>query len=350
VRTQKNVIEINGKKYDAATGELLGDSASKSRQQAGGGSMDGMTSSKNSPALPPSVVRERAAHAQKSMQKSQTLMRSAVKKPTSVPEKTPPESKSELGASRARHLNATKTKKSPHVNRYAAKSSHRSTIITKVQPLQVQQQPNQSNQAATQPQAATLQQGKPMSPAAKMIEQSLANATAHEHPRGKAPKKRSKFGKKFGVSARAIGISSTVLAGVLLGGFFAIQNVPNLSMRVASARAGFNAEMPAYSPSGFSFSGPINYSPGQVKVSFSSNTDDRSYDVTQRASNWNSSALLSNYILGKDKQYQTYIDKGRTLYIYDGSSATWVDNGVWYQIEGESQMTTDQLVRIASSI
>ena len=350
MRTQKNVIEINGKKYDAGTGELLGNSASKSRQLSGGASMDGMTSGKSSPTLAPSVVRERAAHAKKSMQKSQTLMRSAVKKPTSVPAKAPAQSKSELGASRTRHLNAAKTKKSPHVNRYAAQTSQRSAIVTKVQPLEVQQQPARSHTETAQPTPTRQQQAKPMSPAAKMIEQSLANATAHEHPRGKAPKKRSKFGRKFGISARAIGISSSVLAGVLLGGFFAIQNVPNLSMRVASARAGFSAEMPGYSPSGFSFSGPINYSPGQVKVSFSSNTDDRSYDVTQRASNWNSSALLSNYILGEDKQYQTYIDKGRTLYIYDGSSATWVDNGVWYQIEGESQMTTDQLVRIASSI
>ena len=68
------------------------------------------------------------------------------------------------------------------------------------------------------------------------------------------------------------------------------------------------------------------------------------------ASNWNSDALLSNYVVAENKQYQTYMDRGRTLFIYDGSNATWVDNGVWYQIEGDSRMTTDQLVRIAASI
>ena len=121
-------------------------------------------------------------------------------------------------------------------------------------------------------------------------------------------------------------------------------------MRVAATRAGFDAKMPGYSPSGFSFNGPINYTAGQVQISFKSNTDDRNYNVTQTASNWNSDALLANYILDEEKQYQTYLDKGRTLYIYDGSNATWVDNGVWYQVEGESAMTTDQLIRLASSM
>jgi hypothetical protein len=121
-------------------------------------------------------------------------------------------------------------------------------------------------------------------------------------------------------------------------------------MRIAAARAGFDASMPAYKPAGFSFKGPINYSAGQVVVSFNSNTDDRQYSVKQQESSWNSDALLSNFVVANNSQYQTYIDRGRTLYIYDGSNATWVDNGVWYQVEGPSDMTTDQLVRIAASI
>jgi hypothetical protein len=156
--------------------------------------------------------------------------------------------------------------------------------------------------------------------------------------------------KKLGVSRRALSMSSAVLAVALLAGFFAIQNVPNLSMRVAATRAGFDAAMPGYKPAGFSFKGPIKYSPGQVSVSYESNTDARSYEVKQKASNWNSDALLANFVVAEGKQYQTFLDRGRTLYIYDQSNATWVDDGVWYQIEGQSNMTTDQLIRIASSI
>jgi hypothetical protein len=184
-----------------------------------------------------------------------------------------------------------------------------------------------------------------------MLDKALASASSHE---AETPihhkKKRSKLGKKLGISPKAASISMAVLAFVLLAGFFTVQSVPNLSMRLAATRAGFDATMPGYQPTGFSFKGPIKYSPGQVTISFKSNTDGRQYDVKQQASNWNSDALLSNYILAEGKTYQTYLDRGRTLYIYNGSSATWVDNGVWYTVEGESNMTTDQLIRIAASI
>jgi hypothetical protein len=188
----------------------------------------------------------------------------------------------------------------------------------------------------------------------RMIESALGSAQSHKevHPSIKptATKRRKSFAKRLGVSSRSMAMSSAVLAVVLLAGFFAMHNVPNFAMRVAATRAGFDAELPGYRPAGFSFKGPINYSAGKVTVSFKSNSDTRAYDVTQQSSKWNSDALLSNYVLAEKKQYQTYQDRGRTLYIYDGSSATWVDNGIWYQIEGESQMTADQLVRIAASI
>jgi hypothetical protein len=185
-----------------------------------------------------------------------------------------------------------------------------------------------------------------------MINAALANAHSHESTDhgAKITKKRSRFIKKLGVSRRTMSMGSAALAVVLLAGFFAIQNVPNLSMRVAATRAGFDASMPGYKPAGFSFKGPIKYSPGQVSVAYSSNTDDRAYEVKQKASNWNSDALRANFVESEGKQYQTFQDRGRTLYIYNGSNATWVDDGVWYQIEGESDMTTDQLIRIASSI
>jgi hypothetical protein len=199
----------------------------------------------------------------------------------------------------------------------------------------------QSHHNSTHPQTATQ----------KMLDKALASASSHE---AETPihhkKKRSKLGKKLGISPKAASISMAVLAFVLLAGFFTVQSVPNLSMRLAATRAGFDATMPGYQPTGFSFKGPIKYSPGQVTISFKSNTDGRQYDVKQQASNWNSDALLSNYILAEGKTYQTYLDRGRTLYIYNGSSATWVDNGVWYTVEGESNMTTDQLIRIAASI
>lgn len=362
----QDVIEINGKKYDAVTGRLITDQKSdtkigtvKTAQPKSGVALDGFVRKSHRTDVSHSSV----AHHKKPVQKSQTLMRQAVKKPAVHPS-SPPKPvakhvivKPTLGASAHLQRSAEMSKKSPYVSRYGD-IQHRSTVVKKVQPLEVKA-PQHHTVSSVAPQISshnlstnTHTTGGRSKATSMMLERGLANANSHELPTLPTAhkSKRKKLAHKLGISARAMAISSTVLAGVLLGGFFAIQNVPNLSMRVAAARAGFNASMPGYNPSGFSFKGPIKYSPGQVTISFDSNTDDREYTVTQRATNWNSDALLSNYVVTSNKQYQTYLDRGRTLYIYDESNATWIDNGVWYQVEGNSDMTTDQLVRIASSI
>ncbi len=362
----QDVIEINGKKYDAVSGRLIDKNQTTNQittmqptvKRTNGVAVDGFVKSTH-------AIRK-VQHQKKPLQKSQTLMRTAVKKPIATTKTPRPTtvagiSKPQLGSSAHRQKLAAETIKSPQISKFGS-AEHRTSIVKKVQDLPVKQ----VVQHATHHETATLQahhavQAQPsashLAPSrskatSALIEKALTNATAHEQPLHSVEhgKKRRKIAHKLGISARAMAVSSSVLAGVLLGGFFALQNVPNLSMRVAAARAGFNASMPGYNPSGFSFKGPINYSPGQVTVSFSSNTDDRQYNVTQRASNWNSDALLSNFVAVDSNQYQTYLDRGRTLYIYDGSNATWVDNGIWYQIEGKSAMTTDQLVRIAASI
>lgn len=362
----QDVIEINGKKYDALTGRLIEQQKSdtksdsiKSTQHKSGVVLDGFVRKSHRTDVPHPT----ATHHKKPVQKSQTLMRQVVKKPAVQPSSPPkPVSKHvivkpTLVSSAHLQKSADMSRKNPFVSRYGD-IQHRSTVVKKVQALEVKK-PDSHTVSTIAPQIishntntgshATTGRSKATS---MMLERGLANANSHELPTlpSTHKTKRKKLAHKLGISARAMAISSTVLAGVLLGGFFAIQNVPNLSMRVAAARAGFNASMPGYNPSGFSFKGPIKYSPGQVTISFNSNTDDREYTVTQRATNWNSDALLSNYVVTSNKQYQTYLDRGRTLYIYDESNATWIDNGVWYQVEGNSDMTTDQLVRIASSI
>lgn len=358
-----SVIEINGKKYDAATGKLLetesGEKHSKTRGT--GSSVDGMTKNSSS-----TTKRKSAAHTTKQTQRTKTLMRSAVRKPTDKPKKKPTKvtgiTRSQLGVSRQRQQLAAKTKQSPLVSHFGSSSVEGVGVVKKVQHMPVKKQSShpKARKIVEEPKKyAVAKVGKAAShttikrknvAAAKMIEAALANATSHEQPPHQKPKKHRKIAHKLGVSARAVAISSTVLAGVLLGGFFAVQNVPNLSMRVAAARAGFDATMPDYSPSGFSFRGPIQYNAGQVTISFRSNSDSRHYDITQRASNWNSEALLANFVSVNGQRYQSYEDRGRTLFIYGDSNATWVDNGIWYQLEGDSQMTTDQIIRVAASM
>jgi len=351
-----NVIVINGKKYDAATGKLL------TGKKANGTAMDGMVKKTS--------VKRTVSHSKKTPQKSKTLMRNSVKKPAKAPTRAKANpttvasvTKSSLGATKQRQHAATSAKRSPMISHFGSSAMEGSGVVKKIQHMPVKKHPStakprrasSSTHTKSHAKATATSHNKANShttkvAAAKMIETALANSTSHEQAHHPKQKRHHKIARKLGVSSRAVAISSTVLAGVLLGGFFAVQNIPNLSMRVAAARAGFDATLPDYKPSGFSFSGPINYRAGQVSISFSSNTDDRNYEVVQRSSNWSSEALLANFVAIDDQSYQTYEDKGRTLYIYGSSNATWVDNGIWYQVEGNSRLTTDQLVRLAASM
>jgi hypothetical protein len=96
--------------------------------------------------------------------------------------------------------------------------------------------------------------------------------------------------------------------------------------------------------------GPVQYSAGQITISYKSNSDDRNFQLVQRNSDWNSQSLLNNFVTREDEKYLTYQDKGKTIYVYDGNNATWVSGGIWYQVEGKSSLSSDQLLKIASSL
>jgi len=122
-------------------------------------------------------------------------------------------------------------------------------------------------------------------------------------------------------------------------------------MHVASARAGVHASLPSYQPAGFSFTGPIKYKPGQITISFKSNSDNqRNFSITQSASSWDSQTLLENYVTPTGQPYQTDEVSGKTIYIYGTSNATWVDGGIWYNVQGNSSLNSAQLLRLADSI
>jgi hypothetical protein len=287
-------------------------------------------------------------------------MRQAVKKPAapakpvaSAQKPTDAEVVIPHDLSAERLKRAHKISQSPLIRRFSFGGAA-AGVLKKVQPLKVEHpQPHHTQkQAVHAVQAPAL----PAKPAAKkpathdLVEQGLARADSHLQAAHKV-RKRGRMATKLGLSRRVAAIGTSLVALLVLGAFFAYQNVPNFAMRIAAARAGFNARMPDYKPSGFSFKSPIKYTPGEVVVSFKSNTaDNRAYTVTQRESNWNSDSLLANYVVGQDSQYQTFQEQDRTIYTYDENNATWVNEGVWYQLESTADLTSDQIINIAESL
>lgn len=363
--SHQNLIEINGKKFDVATGKQLANSEPKAVPKPGtvvdGFIKSSATKSHTTPkvhhAKPAPTVKTatpKINHASQphvvhhKPEKSKTLMRSSVKKPVMAPVSAQPKPK--VGVSPARIQRAKSTPKSALINKFSSFSDH-AAFVKKTAHVSVAKPPTNAApvHAAQAPvHAPTI--ATPVSKSEQLFNNALSHATAHEaHKLHKKPRNRH-ITRHLKASRRIIQLSAGTLAVIILAGFFTYQNLPNLNLRIASTKAGFSASMPDYKPDGFGAASNIEHSPGKVTINFSSNSDDRNYHVTQRVSSWNSETLQENFLNAENKTFQTLQEKGKTIYLYDDSSATWVNGGVWYQIEGNSQLSNDQLLRIANSM
>jgi hypothetical protein len=376
----KNIIDINGKRYDADSGAVIK-------------SLDGFRPVKSVPAAPLAgpakplrqdvrparTVHTPAAHiAPHKPQKAATLMRSAVHKPdlrtkrivsqspahtlTKISTHQIPAKFSHATIDPRREKRAKRVMQSPAVSRFGNLSTVNSLSASSSlasqqlppQPLSSKQAPlSQPSIAASLPKAASHHRQPsdiPVNPIKHVTKepdiflQALARATSHEQPRHPAPGHRSK---KRG---RLISVLSGGLVVLLAIGTFVYFNAPELSLRMASSRAGFEARLPNYSPTGFTF-GNLTYSPGNVTISYKDGQNElRRFDITQRVSTWDSEGLLSNFVSGAASAHQTYERAGRTVYLYGNNTATWVDSGIWYTIDGSNALTKNQVLDMAGSL
>lgn len=344
-------MELNGRKYDAQTGMPLPHTAiSASKAQSSHSphhSIDGFV--KKSQHAPRKIADTKLAHHEPV--KSSTLMRKSVKKPTPIthigqrvskfkevflrPEVSPIDGNQQLAPAKQRLDRANLIKRSKLINRFGAEiaptpaahyASHKASHIA----LQAVSQPITDNSDS--------------------INSALENSLSHSQPKIKKATMHHRVARKIRVKPRTLSISAAVMAFMVLGGFFAYNNAPNLSMRLAAMRSDVHGSLPGYQPAGFALSGPIKYEPGKITVAYKSNSDDRSYKITQSSSKWDTESLRENYINGLKTSYQSVQEKGKTIYLYSDASATWVDAGIWYKLDGDSHLNTDQVLHIASSL
>lgn len=190
-----------------------------------------------------------------------------------------------------------------------------------------------------------------------VFQRALTHATAHEQPphNPRAAKKAARADAKATkrtrkpVHHRALSVALASLAVLMLTGFFAYQNKANLIMRVADAKAGFHANLPGYKPTGFAAAN-FSYSPGLVAVNFHNATTGYDYNLVQKESDWDSQTLLDSYVSVKSHSYQTLQSGGRTIYLYGNNNAAWVNSGVLYQLTTDGNLTTNDVLNIATSV
>lgn len=380
MRKASSVIEINGNRYDALTGQLIGVAKKviQPTKQAQGGVIDGFVKGTSHPKAKHEIsptsakaihhetkkekrpaktrLRHTAQAVHRRAQKSKTLMRSSVVKPKQEAEeaeiikaKIKPTPSSAVNPSRASR--AKVVAKSAHISRFG--SSHESH--EPAQTIQAKTRARPTSEVAAE-QSATVQQVAHHKPnvAAGLTNSQLERLLDHALTRAGAHKKSSagvddNLWQRIKAMPKWASIGASLAIVLILGGFFAWQNVPHVSMRLAASRAGVSASVPGYTPAGFSFSGPITYSSGAVSIRYSAGEDkSKSYSVVQQKSNLDSEALASSDLPADSQVHEV---NGTRVFIYgDGKDATWVNRGIRYTIEDQAGLSSEQIMKIVGSL
>jgi hypothetical protein len=302
-----STVTINGQRYDAVTGMPVSTTSKK------------VVNKKPTPTNP----------VHNSPQRSQTLVRRAAKKPT-------PTSK---GPGRSMDIaRSTKIARfAPHpITSKPTPSTHKPDIAARPHPMAAKAHAEHSLRHSVA--------AKPVHKNAQTIKEDAIVAALATPPT--KPIKKSFFKRH----PRLISVGSIVLVIALLGGYLTYVNMPGLSVRVAGAQAGIDATYPDYRPDGYSLSGPVTFSDGEVTMNFAANTGTSSFTITQEKSSWDSSAVLNNIVKESvGDKYITSQEGGLTIYTYSGNAA-WVNAGILYTIKGDAPLSGEQIRRIATSL
>jgi Domain of unknown function (DUF4367) len=303
-----------------------------------------------------SSIRQTAQTVHRSAQRSKTLMRTAVSKPINENPKNISlfvNKSSKASASKVNPLRAAKAKtitKNAHVRRFNPLSHTKAPATAQTPVKALQTAPVSAKATATNRPLPSMVTSASHHQIERLLDQALHRADAHKqalHGRGH---NRNGFRKVLN-APRWLSFGSAFLVIALLGGFFAWQNIPQISMRVASAKSSVDASVPDYTPPGFGFSGPISYTDDAVKMSFKANSDSsRGFTLVQEASPETSPSLAANSLNGGEN-VQTSQVNGTTVYIYgDNNHAMWVNKGIRYTIEDGAKLNSDQILKIADSL
>jgi hypothetical protein len=318
--TDKKTITINGQHYDAVTGLPAENSSSES------------TSDQPRHHTP-------AVQLHGTPQRSVTLHRKSLKKP--------------MPAIVKRNVHAASVHKSmdihPNVRRFAP---HPVGAIT---PRPVQKIDDNVHiphphvvKAHAQSAAKADSLTSRLPTASEKKDAAVQHAVANTHKQHKTH--RLSFNERFKPRQRITAVLSAAFAVVLLGGYFTYLNMPALSVRVAAAQAGIDANYPNYRPDGYSLTGPVTFSDGRVAMNFQANGGNKGFSISQSKSGWNNEAVLDNYVSPRaGVNYIPYTERGLTIYTFDDSAA-WVNGGILYTIDGDAPLSSEQIRRIATSL
>lgn len=366
----KNIIELNGKRYDAATGTIVGVAESRSKpadQPAATKNIDGFFRSTRTvaaktvpvahkisvvaapapaPKSPrkPLVTRTVANHTKAHTPASATtLMRSAVRRPDasfkkqttvagSLQHKVPSLIVAKQSAARvnpSRLARAASIEHSPHISRHGSSAPQ---VPVTLAPLAVQPTPVKPAKETTGAPAP-----QPSNKPVDIFEHAMANASNFVDTQTQ----KLHFKKK--VRRHVASMAAGTLALLVVAGFAAYQNTPGLQFKVASLQAGVATNMPNLQAAGFAYNG-VKAGNGKLTVGFSGQGG--KYQLTQQPTNLSSDDMIQN-IGATDASgtpdYTTVQAGNTAVYRFSNTNATWISGGKWYTVTGTGALTDSQV-------
>ena len=336
-KTAKTTIKLNGQSYNALSGQPIGGPRPASIDGIVKPSAKTMQKSYSKPRTPKVAVKKPLP--------AQTLMRQAVRKPAKTRQIGKTDSPLSLTTTKIQTpvmygsvdpklaRRAKSFKLSPKVSRFGA------TV----------RQADPSSPYIKAASAAEPVQAKQARPTDTMLERAVAKATSHEQPKLTRKDLKALHGKRP-LKGRIVGYSAIGLMALVVLGYAVYQNIPNIMVKIASVRAGFAASLPAYRPSGFTLAN-VGYQPGTVSFDFKSNIDNRKFAITEHSSNWDSATLVSSVVIPTEgHNYKKILIDGQQIYLFGNDQAAWVSNGIWYQIQGNGSLSTNQIIQFATTL
>ena len=121
-------------------------------------------------------------------------------------------------------------------------------------------------------------------------------------------------------------------------------NLPNISVKVAAAQTGVEANYPNYIPSNFNLSGVYTNDKNSVIIEFKG-LEGAKFTLAEEKSAWDSNALLANYVKGAyGETYDTIREQNVTIYV-NHSNAAWVKSGTFYKLTADAGVLSKRQIK-----
>ena len=294
------------------------------------------------------------------LQKSTTLSRRYVKKPTSA---TPVKEKKKAEPAKAEkkpkvEIKARIAKK--RTDRLAEKrlkaereQAARAARIAKARAEKEAKLARKQTALKARTEAAAAKKATKIAKKVPKTDRALRSAStvvakmAEPEPAKKEMKQAFKKKRKAGRVFLALICSGATVAALVA---FVHFSIPDLSVRVAAIQTGIEATYPTFVPRNYNLGSVTSDKDGVILMHFDG-PEGASFTLSEEKSTWDSTALLNNYVKKTyPSDFTTLREQGITIYVR-GEKASWVNGGLLYKIESTGKyLTKEQIRNIATSL